>query len=59
MWPFHRHKWVEVGKEPLLKVRIHYFFGKERHGEEVPVTVITYKCNGCPRYKQIELGGYL
>lgn len=46
MWPFHKHTWIEVQKQQ----------GTALIGL---ITVITFRCTACAKYKQETLNGYI
>lgn len=61
MWPFHKHRWVEVGREALMRSA----FGALRLPEEWPMgfpeTLITERCvdQSCRKWRQKTLAGHL
>ena len=50
----HHHKWGEVERESMLMAEV--FFGFVR-GAPGPYTRITFRCEGCGKYKQTLLMG--
>ena len=49
MWPFHRHNWQEVGRQ---------FAEEGLRGEGTrDMTIITYRCPACLKYRQEPLMG--
>ena len=56
----HFHKYEEVNRQFLMKQEFSSaLFGCEPIGDEQPVTIITYKCNKCPKHKQVILDGWI
>ena len=61
MWPFHKHRWVEVDRQALLRPQGNALIGPDWSAPPSPVTLITERCvdQGCRKWRQKTLQGHL
>lgn len=61
MWPFHRHRWVEVERLKMWRPQGNLLEGPDWEHPPSPVTVITERCvdQSCRKWRQKTLMGHL
>lgn len=57
---FHKHEWKEVEKQHIIyDTQENYWDKNGCHYYQEKVTIVTFKCKKCSKYKQQELDGHL